>query len=78
MRAHIAEEQRMPIGRRFDDEFGADVAGSAAAFSITTGWPHISFSFCPITRPSMSVVPPAGHGTIRRTGLADSFAHMPG
>ena len=39
-------------------------------FSITTAWPHISFSFCPMTRPSMSVVPPAGHGTIRRTGLA--------
>src|SRR5262245_29812720 len=38
-------------------------------FSTSTGWPHFSPSFCAITRPRMSVVPPAAQGTIMRTGL---------
>src|SRR5262249_24739321 len=36
--------------------------------SITTGWPRLSWSFCPSTRPTMSVPPPAGYGTMSRIG----------
>src|SRR6476660_25764 len=36
--------------------------------SITTGWPRLSCSFWPSTRPTMSVPPPGGYGTTRRIG----------
>src|SRR5882672_1835018 len=37
-------------------------------FSTTTGWPHTSCIFADTRRPMMSVAPPGGNGTIRRTG----------
>src|SRR5262245_54433633 len=37
-------------------------------FSTTTGWRQSSLIRCPITRARMSVGPPAGNGTMMRTG----------
>jgi hypothetical protein len=37
--------------------------------STTTGWPHISLSFCATMRPTMSVLPPAAKGTTSLTAL---------
>src|SRR6185503_9167959 len=39
-----------------------------ALFSTITGWPHFSESFCPTTRGARSATPPAGNGTMMRTG----------
>src|SRR5687768_217319 len=36
--------------------------------STTTGWPQPSESFCATVREMMSVPPPGGNGTMRRTG----------
>src|SRR5262245_51048256 len=36
--------------------------------STTTGWPHFAASFSPKMRGMMSAVPPAGNGTMMRTG----------
>src|SRR5471032_530240 len=38
-------------------------------FSITTGWPHASASFAPSSRATRYAGPPAGNGTITRTGF---------
>src|SRR5438046_3667624 len=38
--------------------------------SITTGWPHDSVSFLPISRPNVSATPPTGNGTTMRIGLS--------
>src|SRR5436305_327029 len=40
-----------------------------ARFSTTTGWPHFSDSFSPRMRGIRSALPPAGNGTMMRTGL---------
>src|SRR5690606_5833803 len=37
-------------------------------FSTTIVWPHCPVSSCPSARDSISAVPPAGKGEIRRTG----------
>src|SRR3954470_7508687 len=37
--------------------------------STITGWPQSSVSFCPISRATGSVLPPAGKGTRMRIGL---------
>src|SRR6185503_8793846 len=45
--------------------------------STSTGWPHVSFSFCATVRPMMSVLPPAAKGTMSRTafeGYACAYA----
>src|SRR5258706_12879554 len=41
-----------------------------ARFSIRTGWPSVSLSFCWATRATISVGPPGAKGTITRIGLA--------
>ena len=41
-----------------------------ARVSITTGWPQVSFIFCPRMRAIVSDVPPGFQGTIMRIGLA--------
>src|ERR1700682_4763573 len=38
--------------------------------SISTGWPHASVSFLPISRPNVSAMPPTGNGTTMRIGLS--------
>src|SRR5689334_21326830 len=40
-----------------------------ALFSTITGCPHFSESFCPTTRGARSATPPAGKGTMIRTGF---------
>src|SRR2546421_5519416 len=45
--------------------------------STITCWPHASESFCAAARASRSVVPPAGNGTTRRTGLVGYVACAP-
>ena len=40
-----------------------------ARLSTTIVWPHISVSFCPRSRVTMSVAPPGENGTMIRTGL---------
>src|SRR5262245_23410657 len=39
-----------------------------ARFSTTTGWPQVSVSRCATVRDVISVPPPGGYGTSRRTG----------
>ena len=46
------------------------VVAAPGLFSITTGWPQRSESFWPTVRATTSVAPPAGKGTISRTGFA--------
>src|SRR6185295_18204670 len=38
-------------------------------FSITTCWPQIWVSFSPRRRAEISVAPPGGNGTMKRTGF---------
>src|SRR4029079_1448694 len=40
-----------------------------ARFSISTGWPSVSESFCWATRATISVGPPGAKGTMTRIGL---------
>src|SRR6185436_9437591 len=42
-------------------------------FSITTCWPQIWDSFSPSSRAEMSVAPPGGNGTMKRTGRCGQF-----
>ena len=39
-------------------------------FSTSTGWPRIGASFCAMMRGTTSPAPPAGKGTMMRSGLA--------
>jgi len=39
-------------------------------FSTITGWPHFSESFSATMRGMRSALPPAGNGTMMRTGRA--------
>jgi hypothetical protein len=41
---------------------------------MTTGWPTIVVSRWPTMRASVSVLPPAGHGTITRIGFVGKSA----
>src|SRR5688500_16675643 len=42
-------------------------------FSTTTGWPHTSDIRCARRRPTMSVAPPGGNGTISLTARSGNF-----
>src|SRR6185503_19429247 len=65
-----------PEGKKSVYPSGAARAASAAPrpppapprFSITTVWPQICDSFSPTRRAEMSVAPPGGNGTMKRTG----------
>jgi hypothetical protein len=41
--------------------------------STMTCWPQLSDNFCPISREKKSALPPAGNGTMMRTGLTGKF-----
>src|SRR5471032_2404217 len=41
---------------------------------MTTVWPQMSESFCPISRAEISVAPPGGKGTMNLTGLVGHCA----
>src|SRR5215468_2824968 len=43
--------------------------------SITTGWPNALEMRSPTRRPTMSALPPAANGTIRRIGRSGYFAN---
>src|SRR6185503_2870030 len=66
-----------PEGKKSVYPSGAARAASAAPtpppapprFSITTCWPQICESFSPRSRAEMSVAPPGGKGTMKRTGF---------
>src|SRR6185503_15540946 len=66
-----------PEGKKSVYPSGAARAASAAPrpppapprFSITTVWPQICDSFSPTRRAEMSVAPPGGNGTMKRTGF---------
>jgi hypothetical protein len=49
-----------------------------ARLSITTGWPHDSVSFCPMSRANMlSVPPPGANGTTMRGGRQGGGERFP-
>ena len=71
-----AEQQRVTVGRRFDDEPAPIVPVAPGRLSITTGWPKASFSFCARGRANESAGPPGGNGTRGVSALPDTFAPM--
>src|ERR1700741_4433067 len=70
-----------PEGKKSVEPAGAPRAAPAAPrpppapprFSITTVWPQIWLSFSPSRRAEMSVAPPGGNGTMKRTGRCGQF-----
>src|SRR5215211_1999919 len=63
------EQDGIAVARRLGGGAHAEIAGGAALISITNCCPSFSDSFCPISRATTSVGPPAGNGTMMRTGL---------
>src|SRR5215510_4380950 len=61
----VVEQERVAVGGRLRDLVGAE--RSAPTFSTTTLWPKPSDMRCANSRASMSVVAPAGKGTMMRT-----------
>eukprot|EP01034_Spumella_vulgaris_P022571 gene22572-28703_t len=56
-------------GRKTADKAINILQGRTVGGSTTSGWPSFSLIFCDKVRANKSVAPPAGNGTISRTGL---------
>ena len=69
VRADGGDSQGIAVRRAAGNKGAADRAAGAPRFSTTTVWPSSLPSLSAYRRPTMSVVPPGGKGTIRRTGL---------
>ena len=63
----VVEQQRMAVGRRLRDLIGAERAAGAADILDQHGLAEVSVMRCANSRASMSVVAPAGNGTMMRT-----------
>src|SRR5262249_29323453 len=62
----VVEQERVAVGGRLRDLVGAERSAGSADFSTTTLWLKPSDMRCANSRASMSVVAPAGNGTMMR------------
>src|SRR5262245_33171625 len=66
-----------PSGADFATRSVPTTVPAPGRFSTTTGWDQTSCIFAASRRPTMSVAPPGGKGTIMRTGLVGNACAVP-